>query len=147
MAKHFSELAAWELSVKLRDAVHDMTDSGSARSDRDFYNDIRDAAGSIPNNVAEGHARFSPADNRHFLNFARASLAEVQNRLLEGKRRKFWSQERFDEAWRLSRRAEGAIAGLMRYLLTDRAKRNAEEIKRKMKQAELEKPPDDSGSS
>ena len=143
MAKHFSELAAWQLAVQLRHAVHAMTDSGPARLDRDFYDDIRDAASSVPNNIAEGHARFNPTDNRRFLTFARASLSETQNRLMEGRERNFWSDEAFHEAWRLSTRAEAAIAGLMRYLLTERAKRNAEQIKRKIKEADLEKYPDE----
>lgn len=111
--------------------------------DRDFYTDIRDAASSIPNNIAEGHVRFSPTDNRRFLTFARASLGETQNRLMEGRERNCWNDAAFHKAWRLSTRAEAAIAGLMRYLLTDRAKRNAEEIKRKMKEADRETRPDE----
>ena len=143
MAKHFTELAAWQLAVRLRDMVHAMTDAGPAKGDRDFYNDIRDAAGSIPNNIAEGHVRFNPIDNRRFLTIARASLGETQNRLLEGKKRGFWTEEKFFDAWRYSVRAEKAMAGLMRYLLTDRAKRNTEEIKRKMKEADAEKRPEE----
>ncbi|HYU79542.1 MAG TPA: four helix bundle protein [Vicinamibacterales bacterium] len=128
-ARHFSDLAAWQLSASLRDRIHELTDRGAAKTNRAFYNDIRDAASGIPNSVAEGHGRFTPADNRRFLNIARASLAEVQNRLLEGKRRKYWSDVDFSEVWALSCRAEAAIAGLMRYLGTDRAKRNANAIR------------------
>lgn len=137
VAKHFTDLVAWQLSVELRDLVHDVTDRPMVKADRDFYSDLRDAAASVPNNVAEGHARFSPAENRRFLSFARASLNEVQNRLLEGKRRRFWSEKEFDRAWTLSRRAGAAIAGLMRYLATDRAKRNAAAIQERIRNEEL----------
>jgi four helix bundle protein len=107
----------------------------SAKDGRRFYDGLRAAAGSIPNNIAEGHARFFPLDNRDFLTIACASLAEVQNRLLEGKHRKFCEKD-FDEAWALSKRAAGAIGGLMRHLSTKRAKRNADEIRRKINGAD-----------
>jgi four helix bundle protein len=118
MAKHFSELAAWQLAVELRDTVHALTDNGPARTDRDFYNDIRDVASSVPNNVAEGHVRFGPADNRRFLGIARSSLAETQNRLLEGRERKFWSDDAFHQAWRLSSTGVAALHAKFVWLYT-----------------------------
>lgn len=42
---------------------------------------IRDAAVSIPSNVAEGHARRGRKDYRRLVNYAKGSLAEVETQL------------------------------------------------------------------
>ena len=46
---------------------------------------MRRAAVSIPSNIAEGHARQSSKDYRHFLYIARGSKAELETQLLLAK--------------------------------------------------------------
>lgn len=122
-ARHFTELDAWKLAVQLRGQVFDMTSTAQVRADRDFWDDIRRAARSAPNNIAEGFGRFRPREFRRFLKIARGSVNEVQNRLLEGRQLGYWTEGGFADAWTSSRRTAAAIASLMRYLRSDRAQR------------------------
>lgn len=43
---------------------------------------IRDAAVSVPSNIAEGHARRGRKDYRRLVNYAKGSVAEVETQLL-----------------------------------------------------------------
>jgi len=43
---------------------------------------LRRAAVSVPSNIAEGQAHFSPKEFRHFLSHARGSLVEIETQLI-----------------------------------------------------------------
>jgi four helix bundle protein len=112
----FEDLIAWQLADALRRDVFTCTDSGKAAKDFKYRDQIRDASSSAARNTAEGFGRFNPGEFARFLDFARASLNETQDCLLDGHSRKYLDQTQFDRMWSLSRRALAANAGLMRYL-------------------------------
>ena len=60
--------------------------------------------------------RFRPAEFARFLEFARGSLGEVQDCLIDGHERKYIDGVRFDKMWLLSKRAVGANTRLQLYL-------------------------------
>jgi four helix bundle protein len=125
VASHFTELDAWQLAVKLREHVARLIAQPAMRRERSLCDDLGRAAASVPNNIAEGFGRFRPKDFRRFMEIARASLCEVQNRLLEAQSRGLITRDEFSVVWQLSRRTAAAIAGLMRYLLTEEAQQAA----------------------
>ena len=114
--KTIEELVAWQLSVQLRDLVYTMTGRGKAVTDRKFVEQIRDSSASVPRNLAEGFGRYYPRENARFVRIAKGSLSESRTHLLHGRTEKYWSEDQFDQAWTLSRRAMGATVGWLRYL-------------------------------
>jgi four helix bundle protein len=80
---------AWQLSYQLKCEVFAFTETGAAWKDFKFRDQIRDASASAPRNIAEGFGRFRPRDFALFLEFARASLMETQNHLIDARDREF----------------------------------------------------------
>ena len=77
---------------------------------------MRDAATSIPSNIAEGQGRYSLRDFRHFLREARGSGHELETRILIAERQGYISAE---ESCRLvtdTLRVLQLINGLIRHI-------------------------------
>ena len=72
----------WKLGWELKRRVFAFTATSPASQDRRFCDDIRRAARSGPDLVAEGYYRYNPREFHRFLNDAKASLGEVRNQLL-----------------------------------------------------------------
>jgi four helix bundle protein len=116
VAKRFEDLICWQVAVELRELVCRMTDQGPVLKDFKFRDQIRDSACSAPSNMAEGFARFDPPEFARFLNIARSSLSETQDRLIHGRDQKYFTPDDFTAAWRLSCRALRASNRLHQYL-------------------------------
>jgi four helix bundle protein len=112
----FEDLVTWQLADELRRAVIAFTDRGPAALDFRYRNQVRDAASSACRNTSEGFERFRPSEFARFLEFARGSLGEVQDGLIDAHQRQFITGELFDRLWLLSKRAIGANTNLMKYL-------------------------------
>jgi four helix bundle protein len=128
MAKNYRELIIWQLGFRLRLQVVAMTKKCPRTTDRDFLWDIRRSARSVPSKIAEGHGRFHPKDNHHFLEIAKASLDETENHLDAGLADGDFIKDDYDVAKRLIKRITPAMTRLMAYLRTEEAKRNAARI-------------------
>lgn len=92
------DLTAWRLASELRDRIAQHVSAGAFRNAFSLADDLSRAAESIPNNIAEGFGRFGPREFRRFLEIARSSLGEVQNRLIEAKSRRLISENEFEVA-------------------------------------------------
>lgn len=81
MAKveRFEDLRCWQMSRKLLKDVYAMSTDGPLGNDFGTRDQIRRAALSVMNNVAEGFARFSKKEFILFLNYAQSSAAEVKS--------------------------------------------------------------------
>ena len=77
----FEDIKAWQDSRILVREVYAVTATGAWSRDYGLRDQIRRAAVSIMNNIAEGFARGSQAEFRRFLDFSRGSCAEVQSLL------------------------------------------------------------------
>jgi four helix bundle protein len=113
---HFRNLTVWQLADELRREIMAFTDTGSASKDFKYRDQIRDAIASACRNTSEGFDRFRPAEFARFLEFAKGSLGEVQDCLIDGHNRKYIDGDRFDKMWRLSKRAIGSNTRLHAYL-------------------------------
>ena len=113
---HFHDLITWQLADELRREVLAFTETGPASRDFKYRDQIRDAIASACRNTSEGFDRFRPAEFARFLEFARASLGETQDGLIDGHERNYITGELFDRLWLLSKRALGANTNLIKYL-------------------------------
>ena len=82
--RDFRDLVCWQLSYTLKCEVYAFTADGPASRDFKYRDQIRDSASSAPRCIAEGFGRFRPRDFARFLEYARASLMETRNSLIDG---------------------------------------------------------------
>jgi four helix bundle protein len=115
-ARRFEDLIVWQLSVRVRDRIDVLVESGPASRDFKFRDQIRDSSASAPRNISEGFLRFNPPEFAYFMNVAKSSLGETQNHLLHGKERKYFTEKDFRELWRLTCRALKAANRFHAYL-------------------------------
>ena len=82
MGQSYKDLIAWQKAMQLVTAVYCATRSFPQEERYGLTNQLRRAAVSVPSNIAEGQARFSPKEFTHFLSQARGSLVEIETQLL-----------------------------------------------------------------
>ena len=82
MGRHFKDLAAWQRAMELVGLVYVATGQFPKHEVYGLASQMRRAAVSVPTNIAEGQARFSKRDFRHFLRASRGSLAELETQIL-----------------------------------------------------------------
>ena len=80
--RDYRDLIVWQKGMDLVTEVYRVTRGFPRDELYGLTNQVRRAAVSIPSNIAEGHARESTAEYRHFLSIAQGSRAEVETQLL-----------------------------------------------------------------
>ena len=82
MVNDFEELAIYQQSRELAKQIYAITRQGEFRYDTRFVQQIRAAAGSISDNIAEGFERQGNKEFRNFLYIAKGSAGEVRSQLI-----------------------------------------------------------------
>ena len=111
--QRFEDIMAWQDARQIARDVYAVSGQGAWAKDFGLRDQIRRSAVSIMSNIAEGFARGSQAEFRRFLEFSRASAAEVQSLLYVAADVGYLMP---DERLLLHRRLDvaiGKIAGLM----------------------------------
>ena len=111
--RDFRDLVAWQLSDTLRSEVIEFTSKPGISSDFKYCSDIRDSAASAPRNIAEGFARYRPADFARFLEYAVASLAETKTSIHDGHDRQYLDDKLYSRLTNLAGAAERVTKNLM----------------------------------
>lgn len=78
----YKELIVWQRSIDLVVAVYRATEGLPIGERYALCDQMRRAVVSIPSNIAEGHARETKKEFRHFLLIASGSLAELETQLI-----------------------------------------------------------------
>ena len=79
--KRFEDLAVWNAATELAVSVFKLTESASFRFKGDLVNQLRRAALSVANNIAEGFERGTTSELVTFLYISRGSAGEVRSML------------------------------------------------------------------
>ena len=111
--KDFEELAIFQKARELSKKIYPVTNRDCFKSDFRFVQQIRAAAGSIMDNIAEG---FERTGNKEFLNFlyiAKGSCGEVRSQLIRANDVGYLTSEEFDELYSECRKLS---AGIMNFI-------------------------------
>jgi four helix bundle protein len=111
--RDFRDLICWQLSYELKCEVLAFIQKGAVSKDFKYCDQIRDASASAPRNVAEGFGRFTPGEFAQYLKWARASLMETQNHLIDGRDRGYLEPNGYARLMNLARAALKATTNLM----------------------------------
>ncbi len=114
--RRFEELESWQVARTLANMVYELTKQDAFRKDISLVDQIRRAAVSVMNNIAEGFERGSNKDFAKFLFIARGSAGEVRSMLYLAKDLKYLSEEQFIEALALVVRSAQLCWGMIKHL-------------------------------
>lgn len=114
--KRFEDLQSWQKARQLANIVYDLTDHDKFAKDFQLRDQIRDAAGSVMHNIAEGFDAGTDAEFIRFLKIARRSASEVQSELYLALDRKYISQNELVTAYDQATEVKRLINGLIAYL-------------------------------
>jgi len=94
--RDYTKIEAWQLADDLAVKVYGHTKGFPREETFGLTRQIRDAASSVPANIAEGSARESHKEYLHFLYIARGSLAETQYFVHLAKRLGYLAEDNYD---------------------------------------------------
>ena len=116
MGKAFHDLIVWQRSMDLSIAVYRLTE-GFPRSEMyGLSSQMRRAAVSVPSNIAEGAARSTRKDFRHFVVMARGSSAELQTQLILAGRLGYSTDEQIRLTYKYAARVGQMLTKLAQHL-------------------------------
>ncbi|AYQ35409.1 four helix bundle protein [Runella sp. SP2] len=87
----FEDLEIWKIAIEIGDELYDIADRLEEKKKYRFAEQLRGAAMSISNNIAEGAGSSSKPEFSQFLNYARRSCYECANILIISERRNYVS--------------------------------------------------------
>lgn len=100
--KDYKELNVWKKSITLVKLVYPLIQQLPQTEKFALCDQMRRAAISIPSNIAEGKARTSGKEFRHFLEIAQGSRAELETQLIICEELGYLSHEQIAPALLLS---------------------------------------------
>ena len=112
--RDFEELAIFQKARELSAKIYPVTRRGEFKYDSRFVQQIRAAAGSIMDNIAEG---FERTGNKEFLNFlyiAKGSCGEFRSQLIRAKDVGYLSTEEYDELYIDCRKLSASIMNFIK---------------------------------
>ena len=118
MSESYRDLIAWQKAMALVTRVYEVTEQFPQREIFGLTRQVRDAAISVPSNIAEGKGRQTKRDYVQFLYRARGSALEMQTQLEIGRNLKFLPQQTFvdiiEDAYEVGRVLNGLIGSVQR---------------------------------
>ena len=113
--KTFEDLECWQYGRELAKLVYQCTRPAISQKDYGFADQMRRAAISVMNNIAEGFERDSHADMVKFLFIAKASAGEVRSMAYAGLDLGYFTPTQFEAVSQLATRCSKTTWGLIRH--------------------------------
>jgi len=123
--QRFTDLRAWQTCVTYKRAIYRLVLDPPLSKDWNRRDQLEKSVAGPPAHVAEGFGRFNPPDFARFLVTARASLMESQNHLIDAVDKSYITEATRADLDALAVVALQEVTGLMEYLQTPEALRNA----------------------
>lgn len=121
---NFEDLEIWKLSRTLSKEIYQITNSPEFNSDIRFRSQIRAAAGSIMDNIAEGFEREGKKEFTQFLYVAKGSCGEVRSQLCRAMDVGFISTDQYTSLAEQTKRIGAKVSNMIRYLKTSEIEGN-----------------------
>lgn len=118
MSDSYRDLIAWQKAMGLVTAVYRLTESFPRAEIYGLTRQVRDAACSVPSNIAEGKGRQTKKDYVQFLYRARGSLFEAMTQLEVARNLEFITNEAFEDIFAQADEASRVLGALIRNLLS-----------------------------
>jgi four helix bundle protein len=118
LVSRFEDLEAWREARRLTSQVYQVVDGTPLRRDFVLGDQLKRAAISTMNNIAEGFDSTSRLEFRRFLTYAARSASEVQSCLYVAVDRAYIDRGTFDGIYAQARSVRRLCAGLSRRLVT-----------------------------
>ena len=116
--RDFEDLDVYKTARELRAALYALAKELPPEEKFNLVSQIRRAALSITNNIAEGHGTYTFKQNIGYLHCARGSTYEIRDDLNHCEDQKYVPKERLDLIRDLASRVIQMIDGYIRYLRT-----------------------------
>ena len=123
--QRFTDLRAWQACDAYTKAISKLIDSGVYGNDWKRRVQIEESVSGPPDHIAEGFGRFNPPDFGRFTVMARSSLMESQSQLRDAVDKRYITEESRLQLDALADAALQEVTGLMEYLQSPEALRNA----------------------
>ena len=114
--KRFEDLDIWKLGVEIAVDVYKISEEGKLKQDWGMKDQIRRAALSISNNIAEGFEYDNNKDLIKFLRYSKGSSGELRSQLFVLKKIEFINDVIYTELSDKLMSISKQIAGLIKYL-------------------------------
>lgn len=128
-AKHYWELTAWQVVRTFKIGIYDLIEREPLAHDFKLREQLRESVASAQSHIAEGYGRFDPLDFARFVKMSRASMLECHNHLGDAVDRKRITEDTRREHVVRWEEAMQEIGGLLDYLQSPEAKRNADRLR------------------
>ena len=112
----FEELEIWQEARELCKIIFKLTSVEPFSKDYKFRDQIRDASGSIMDNIAEGFGRDGNKEFINFLSIAKASSEETRSQSYRAFDYEYISDKQFNDLLERTKRISKKITVLIQYL-------------------------------
>jgi four helix bundle protein len=118
----FEDLETWMLARKLYQKISNLTEKLKKNHDYRFAEQMKSAAGSIMDNIAEGFERNGRLEFLNSLSISKGELGELKSQLYRSLDDKYIEEAEFTELYEDSDKVSKKIANFVKYLNSSKIK-------------------------